>query len=111
MQREVLVDTAEASHEVILERADGPFSCVATMVAGRDQLEVDLLVVHLGLENLRGFIVEATEPRCQSSFDQALMDEPVPAEDRRSGTGGDGLDEVRVAIKMIEDNEVIVPLA
>jgi hypothetical protein len=61
MQGEFFISAAQGSDKVILECTDGPFCCVATMDALRDELKVDMLVSHVLLEPFGAFIVEALE--------------------------------------------------
>jgi hypothetical protein len=61
MQGEFFISAAQGSDKVILECADGPFCCVATMDARRDELKVDVLVSHVLLERLGAFVVEVLE--------------------------------------------------
>jgi hypothetical protein len=44
MQREVLVNTTQASNEVVLECSDGTFSGIVVMDAGGSKLEVNVLL-------------------------------------------------------------------
>jgi len=55
------VSAAQGSDKVILECTDGPFCCVATMDARRDELKVDVLVSHVLLERFGAFVVDALE--------------------------------------------------
>jgi hypothetical protein len=57
----VFVNAGETSDEVVLERANGTFSSVASMAAGRDKLEINSLLHHEILKDRRGFVVEALE--------------------------------------------------
>jgi hypothetical protein len=61
MQGEFFISAAQGSNKVILECTDGPFCCVATMDARRDELKVNMLVSHVFLERFGAFVVEALE--------------------------------------------------
>ena len=53
----MFVDAAQASDEVIFERANRTFSGVAPMVDGGNELVVDVLFDHVCLESGGAFIV------------------------------------------------------
>jgi hypothetical protein len=59
MKGKIRVRGTEASNEVILEGAYGPFSGITAVQMGGCELKVDVLGGHEGLEGGRGFVVEA----------------------------------------------------
>jgi hypothetical protein len=61
VEREIWVRSAQAGDEVILKSANSAFGGVAAMIAGGDELVVDLLAVHVGFEHGRGFVVKPLE--------------------------------------------------
>jgi hypothetical protein len=61
VEREVFVNVAEASDEMIFECADGAFGCVAAVYAGRSELEVDVFITEELLQWFRAFVVETLE--------------------------------------------------
>ena len=46
MEREIGVNATEAGDEMILERTDASFGCIATMDVGRYQLEINFFFGH-----------------------------------------------------------------
>jgi hypothetical protein len=62
VEREVFVNSAKASDEMIFEGPDGAFGCVAAVDAGRSELEVDVFIAKELLQCwFRAFIVETLE--------------------------------------------------
>jgi hypothetical protein len=61
MKGKIRVRGTEASNEVILEGAYGPFSGITAVQMGGCELKVDMLQGHEGLEGGRGFVVEALQ--------------------------------------------------
>ena len=57
MEREIGVGAAEAGDEVIFESSNGALSGVATMEAWWDELKIDALGLHVGLEEVGSFVV------------------------------------------------------
>jgi hypothetical protein len=55
----VFVEAAEGGDEVIFEGADHAIGSVATMGTGGNQLESDILVVHVFFEHGRALVVQA----------------------------------------------------
>ena len=66
MKREVLVNTTQASDEVILEGSDGTFGGIAAMDAGGSKLEVNVLMAEKLLQGLGTFIVKALQERLEA---------------------------------------------
>ena len=73
MNGKVLVHTAQAGDEVILERADGAFGSIATMDVGWSKLEVNIFLNKEVLEGVGAFIVKTMETRAQSGSTQLSM--------------------------------------
>jgi hypothetical protein len=67
MEGEVLVGGAESGDEVVFEGADSTFGGVSSVDVGRDELEVDLLLGHVGFEGGGGFVVESLELRFEAT--------------------------------------------
>jgi hypothetical protein len=61
MEWEVLVDTTQASDEVVFERSDGAFGGIAAMDAGGSKLKVDVFVAEKLLQGLGAFVVKALQ--------------------------------------------------
>ena len=61
MEGKVWVGATEASNQVVLERANGPFSSVAAVDSRRCELEIDCFVGHEFFKDGGAFIVEAVE--------------------------------------------------
>lgn len=59
-ERKVFVGAAESYNEVVLESADGTFSCIATVEVWWCHLEVSILVTHEFLQDVGALIVEAS---------------------------------------------------
>jgi hypothetical protein len=57
MEREVFVKAAKGGNEVVFEGIYGPFGGIAAMGAGRNELKVDGLVVHVFFEDHKAFVV------------------------------------------------------
>jgi len=87
VQWKILVNAAEASDEMILERPDGSFSGVATVNAGWDELVVNTLIGHELFERIRTFVVEALEARAKASFAELGVHDLVGGEDGSAGSG------------------------
>jgi hypothetical protein len=73
MEGEVLVNTAEASDEVVFEHTDGTFGCIAMMDARRGKLEVNVLVAEVLFQQLSAFIVKALETWVQAGSEKGGM--------------------------------------
>ena len=98
VEGEVLVDAAEASDEVVLERADGAFGRVAAMHASGRELEVDALLMHELLEDSRTFVVQALWTGLQASLGQMRVENLVRGEDAFGGAVLEGLGEYGITI-------------
>lgn len=59
MKREVFVCAAEPRYEVVFERANSTFSCVAAVHMGGNELEVHVFGAEKSFEDGRAFIVES----------------------------------------------------
>ena len=57
VQGKIRVCAAKGGDKMILEGPDGTFICIATMQVGRGKLEFDVLIRHILLESLGGFVV------------------------------------------------------
>jgi hypothetical protein len=57
VESEVFVKAAKGGNEVVLEGAYCPFGGIAAMGAGRKELEVNGLAVHVFLEDRGAFVV------------------------------------------------------
>jgi hypothetical protein len=68
VEGKVFVNTAQASDEVVFEHPYSAFGGVAAMGAGRDQLEIDLLVDEERLECGGAFVVKAGKFWVQSGL-------------------------------------------
>jgi hypothetical protein len=66
MQWEIFINAAKASDEMVLKSSDAAFGCIATVRAGRDELEINVLIVHELLEDLGAFVIEMLETGLQS---------------------------------------------
>ncbi len=68
MKGKIRVDAAEASNKVIFEFADGMLGGIAVVDAGRNELEVDLLIAPVFMfEDVRCFIVKSLEDGAKAS--------------------------------------------
>jgi hypothetical protein len=101
---EVFIDATEACNEVILKGADGTFGSIAAVDSWWDQLEVDVLVVHVCLEGVRAFIVEALELWFQAGFAKACMQGLVGLEETFCGSIFKWLPKNAVAIIVIKNH-------
>ena len=63
MEREVFVDAAKASNEVILEGADGAFGGIAAVDSWWGELKVDMFFAEELFQGFGAFIVETLEER------------------------------------------------
>ena len=61
MERKVRVGAAKDGNEMIIERPNGAFGGVPSVDMGWHELVVDVVVVEVGPEGSRSFIVKALE--------------------------------------------------
>ena len=61
MERKVWVGAAKDGDEIIFERPNGAFGGVPLVDVGWHELVVDVVVVEVGPEGSRGFVVKALE--------------------------------------------------
>ena len=61
MERKVRVGAAKDGDEMLLERPNGAFGGVLLVEMGWHELVVDVVVVKVGSEGSRGFVVKALE--------------------------------------------------
>ena len=111
MEWEVGVSAAEACNEVIFEGANGAFSRVAAMDAGRGQLEVDICFVEEVFEGLGAFIVEALEVGFESCFSKAAVHSFIGGNNAGGLSVFEGLSKDVVAVVVIKDEDVEVASA
>jgi hypothetical protein len=108
MEGEVLVGGAEAGDEVVFECADCTFGGVSSVDVGRDELEVDLLVRHVGFEGGGGFVVESLELRFEASGAEEGVGPLVCSQNGRAFLVGHGLDMNEVAVVVVDYQHVAV---
>jgi hypothetical protein len=63
VEREVFVNAAKASNEVILEGADGTFGGIASVDPGRGELKVNFFLAEELFQGFEALIVETLEER------------------------------------------------
>ena len=61
MERKVRVGAAKNGNEMIFERPNGTFGGVPSVDVGWHELVVDVVVVKVGMEGSRSFVVKALE--------------------------------------------------
>ena len=61
MQRTVFVDSGEPRDEVLLERGDGAFSGVDSVVVGGDEVNIHIIFANVGLDGFGTFVVHHVE--------------------------------------------------
>ena len=61
MDRKVRIGAAKDGDEMIFERPNGAFGGVPSVDVGWHELVVDVVVVKVGSEGSRGFVVKALE--------------------------------------------------
>jgi hypothetical protein len=111
VEREIRVSAAEASNEVVLEGADGPFGCIATVQMRGSKLKVDMFGSHEGLEGCRGFVVQALELRSEAAFGEKRVCTFVRRKDLGTGFALHQLDVNGIAVVIVEDEHVGVSSA
>ena len=73
MERKVWVGAAKDGDEMSLESPNGAFSGVPSVDMGWHELVVDVVVVKVGPEGSRSFVVKALECWLETTFDQELV--------------------------------------
>jgi hypothetical protein len=104
----MLVHTAKAGNEVILECANGTFSGIAAMDTRWHELELDLLIMEELFECSRAFVVKSLKEWTKASCTQSGVKNLVTGEDGSGTAILDGFRQDAVAIKVIDNDEVVV---
>jgi hypothetical protein len=108
MEREVFIDAAQSCNEVIFERADSTFSCIAPMHAWGHKLIVNFIVNEELFESNGAFVVESLELGAEPGSDKPCMQYFVPGQDAWAGTTAEGFDEYAITVIVVEDKDVVV---
>jgi hypothetical protein len=108
VEREVFVDTAKASNEVILEGADGAFGGIAAVDAGRGELEVNFLFAEELLQCFRAFKVETLKAGTQAGGVEFGMEGLKSGKDGGAHEVFDGFGKNDVAVEVVHEEQVIV---
>jgi hypothetical protein len=103
MQWEVLVDTAEASNEVVFERTDGSFSGIAAMDARWGKLKVDVLLVEVLFEGFSAFVVEALESWVKAGHEEGGMKSLESSQDGGTSAIFNGFGKDGIAVIVVEE--------
>ena len=111
MQREVLVDAAQSSDEVVLKSANRALGRIATMDVGRHELKIDVFGAEKFLEDRRALIVEALELGAKSGFAELGVEGLEGIENRLGGPGLHWFGEDAIAVVVVEHKEAVVSIA
>jgi hypothetical protein len=105
---EVQVGAAASCNDVILEGVDGTFSGVGAVNAGGYELEVDVLVAEELLEGRGALVVKALELGAKASVYKAVVDGLVRFEDGGARLAWHRFDVDRVAVVVVQDEQLRV---
>ena len=108
VQGKVLIKAAETGNEVIFECANCTFSGVAPMDTGRDKLEVDGFFAEKGLQGFGALVVEALELGTMTGGDEAGVNRCERQVDAVGSAVFHWLDEDAIAVKVVNDEDIIV---
>ena len=111
MQREVLVDAAQTSDEVVLKSANRALGRIATMDVGRHELKIDVFGAEEFLEDRRALIVEALELGAKASFAKLGVDGLECREDGLGGPCFHWFGKDAIAVVVVKDKQVVVAIA
>jgi hypothetical protein len=111
VEREVFVDAAETSNEVILEGADGAFSSIAAVDSWWGKLKVNFFFAEELFQWFGAFNVETLEKRTQSGGAQFGMDDLKSGKDGGACAFFDGFGEDAVAVIIIDNYQIVVASA
>jgi hypothetical protein len=101
MQWKIGVSSAEACDEMVFERADCTFGCVAAVDLRGYKLVVDCFLGEVIFEELRAFIVKALELWSEAGFYKGGMGPFVGCEMFGSGASFHGLGVDGIAIEIV----------
>jgi hypothetical protein len=108
MERGVFIDAAQSCNEVIFERADSTFSCIASMHAWGHKLIVNFIFDKELFESSGAFVVELLELGAEPGSNKPCMQYFVPGQDAWAGATAEGFDKYAITVKVVEDKDVIV---
>ena len=106
---EVFVSGTEDGDEMFLEGMYGPFGGIATMIVWWDKLEVNVTESHELFHFIGSFVVQSLEFGSESTFDEAVGEFLVGAEELCAFSGFERFDQDDVGVIRVEDHDVLVP--
>jgi hypothetical protein len=107
----VLVNAAETGDEVVFERSDGTFGGIASVDAGGRKLKIDVFLEEELFSGDGTLVVKVLEAWAEAGGTKFGMEGLIAGKYGSSGTCLDGGGEDAVAIKVVEDEEVVIAIA